>query len=108
MWCVRSTVFLLLVLPTAACDPGACPEESTVSWADVEPLFTENCTSCHSSELSGDDRLEAPEAYNYDTMEAAQAHPNWTWAEIKLGHMPPSGALSQEEQELVREWLACR
>jgi uncharacterized membrane protein len=108
MWFLRSTVFLLLVLATAACDPGDCPEGSTVSWTDVEPLFAEHCISCHSSELSGDDRVEAPENYNYDTMEAAQAHPNWTWAEIKLGHMPPTDPLSEEEQELVREWLACQ
>jgi len=104
----RLSSLLLLLLFTAACDPGDCPEGSTVTWDDVEPLFSEHCTSCHSTDLSGDDRGGAPEEYNYNTMEAAHAHPNWTWAEVKLGHMPPSGSLTEEEQETIREWLACQ
>ena len=102
---------LLLILGLfscfTACDPGDCPEGSTVGWADVEPLFTEHCVACHSSTLSGDERLDAPVGYGYDTIEVARAHPNWTWAEVKLGHMPPSGALGEQDQELIRAWLAC-
>ena len=104
---IRYLGTLLLVSLLAACDPGDCPEGSTVLWADVEPLFSDNCTACHSSELSGDEREEAPAGYDYDSVEAARAHPNWTWAEIKLGHMPPSGALPEQDQQLIREWLAC-
>lgn len=91
----------------AGCDPGDCPEDSSVAWVDVEPLFTEHCTSCHSTELEGADRRDAPVGYDYDTAAAARSHPNWTWAEITLGHMPPSGALADSDQELLREWLAC-
>jgi mono/diheme cytochrome c family protein len=91
----------------AACDPGDCPEDSAVVWADVEPLFSDHCVGCHSSSLSGEQRSEAPEEYNYDTVEAARAHPNWTWAEVMLGHMPPSGALAESAQQSIREWLAC-
>ena len=96
-----------LLASTAACDPGECPDDSSVSWTDVEPVFSEDCTSCHASDLVGDDWNGAPVDYDYDSSEAAAAHPNWTWAEITLGHMPPSGALPESEQELIREWLAC-
>ena len=92
---------------TTGCDPGECPDDSSVSWADVEPLFSEHCTSCHASDLVGDDRNGAPVGYDYDSRELAASHPNWTWAEVKLGHMPPSGALQEADQELIREWLAC-
>lgn len=105
---LRSFCFLVLVLAAGACDPGDCPEGSTVAWEDVEPLFSEHCNSCHSTDLTGLDRAGAPVGYDYDTMEAARSHPNWTWAEVKLGHMPPSGSLSEVEQELIREWLACQ
>lgn len=97
----------LLLLPLAACDPGPCPEDSTVTWSEVGPLFADNCISCHSSENSEGGRSGAPATYNYDTAEEARGHPNWTWAEISLGLMPPTGALDEADQETIREWLAC-
>jgi len=103
----RSLTFLVLASLLSACDPGACPEGSSVTWADVEPLFSEHCTSCHSSALSEGERADAPLGYDYDSVESARAHPNWTWAEVTLGHMPPEGALADQEQQLIREWLAC-
>lgn len=99
-------VFLLVAL-SPACDPGPCPPDSSVTWADVEPIFSEHCTSCHSSSLTGDARDDAPVDYDYGTAEESRAHPNWTWAEITLGHMPPSEELAEEDQQLIREWLAC-
>lgn len=107
MTAARLLVGLCFCSLLAACDPGDCPEGSTVVWADVEPLFTEHCVACHSTELTGAERLEAPEGYDYDTVEVAREHPNWTWAEVKLGHMPPDGALPEQDQQLIREWLAC-
>lgn len=107
MFELRRWLLLLLVSLALGCDPGSCPEDSTVTWADVEPLFSEHCTSCHSSQLTGADRLEAPVGYDYDSLENARAHPNWTWAEILLGHMPPAGALGEQDQQMIREWLAC-
>jgi len=107
MMATRYLGALLLFSLLAACDPGPCPEGSSVLWVDVEPLFTEYCTSCHSSELVGDDRLDIPVAYDYDTAEESRSHPNWTWAEIKLGFMPPTVEMSEQEQQLIREWLAC-
>ena len=98
---------LWIAFVAAGCDPGACPEESTVLWVDVEPLFAEYCLGCHSSQLSGEARREAPEAYDYDTAAESRAHPNWTWAEIQLGHMPPSAPLLDQDQQQIREWLAC-
>jgi mono/diheme cytochrome c family protein len=78
-----------------------------VVWADVEPIFTENCIGCHDSSRTGVERADAPEEYNYDSPQAAAASPNWTWAEVTLGHMPPSGPLDEADQQLIREWLAC-
>ena len=91
----------------SACDPGPCPGDSELVWADVEPLFTEHCIGCHDSSRTGAERVGATAKYNYDSREAAAAFPNWTWAEITLGHMPPSAPLDEADQQLIREWLAC-
>jgi len=73
----------------------------------VEPIFTEHCVSCHDSSLTGADRAGALAEFNYDSPEAAAASPNWTWAEVTLGHMPPAAPLAEADQQLIREWLAC-
>ena len=100
-------LWFVVVLLIGGCDPGPCPEDSAVVWSDVEPIFSEHCLACHSSDLEGDARSGSPAGFDYDSHEAARAEPNWTWAEISLGHMPPSGALPESDQELIRVWLAC-
>ena len=107
MFGTHRLVPLALAFLVVGCDPGDCPEDSSVTWSEVEPLFIEHCNACHSSQLSAAERQDAPLGYDYDTVEAARAHPNWTWAEIKLGHMPPAGALGEQDQQMIREWLAC-
>ena len=104
---VLGGVFLVSLFFVSACDPGSCPSDSETVWADVEPIFTEHCIACHDSSLTGADRAGALEEYNYDSPEAAAASPNWTWAEVTLGHMPPSEPLAEADQQLIREWLAC-
>ena len=100
-------VLLVSLFLVSACDPGSCPSDSETVWSDVEPIFTEHCISCHDSSLSGADRAGAPAGYNYDSPAAAAASPNWTWAEVTLGHMPPSEPLAEADQQLIQEWLAC-
>ena len=107
---MRSLAPLLLVLTTVAmtaCSPGACPDGADVVWADAEVLFSEHCTSCHSSALGGADRQDAPTDINFDSYEAARQDPNQTWTEVTLGAMPPAGALSADDKEALRVWYAC-
>lgn len=104
---MRLLLLLLLALPLTACSPGDCPDGADVTWTDVQVLFDAHCTSCHSTALTGADRQNAPAGYDYDTYEAASEHPTMSWTEVKLGHMPPSGALSDADQETIRVWYAC-
>lgn len=101
-------LLLLLAVPLLpACSVGDCPDGSTVDWAEVSVLFDEHCISCHSTSLTGADRQNAPAGYDYDTYDVAIEHPTMSWTEVKLGHMPPSGALSDADKETIRAWYAC-
>ena len=89
-------------------DLGDCPEESAIAWSSVEAIFADNCTRCHSSELTGASRRAATEGYDYDSAAAANGDPEWTWERIAKGQMPnDSGFSSDADALLVREWLAC-
>ena len=107
---MRMLAPLVLILTTAAmtaCSPGACPDGADVAWADVEVLFTEHCTSCHTSALSGADRQDAPTDIDFDAYETARQDPTGTWTQVHLGAMPPAGALSADDKETIRVWYAC-
>ena len=98
---------LLSICTLQACALGDCPDGADVTYADVEVLFTDKCVSCHSTELTGADRQNAPAGYDYDSYAAAIEHPTMTWTEVNLGHMPPSAALSDDDKETIRGWYAC-
>lgn len=92
-----------------------CPDDSTLTYENFGKLFMEDyCTRCHSSELEGDARMEAPDDHDFDTLEgirAMQDHidqmaasgPSKTNTAMPLGDPKPT----LEERELLGEWLAC-
>jgi mono/diheme cytochrome c family protein len=104
---VGTLLVLVSISTLQACSLGECPDGSDVDYAAVQALFTDNCITCHSSELTGADRQDAPAAYDYDTYAAAIEHPTMTWTEVNLGHMPPNAALSDDDKETIRVWYAC-
>ncbi len=100
-------LLVILSMTVSGCPLGDCPDGAEVTYADVEVLFSEHCNSCHSSELTGADRQDAPAAYDFDTYTLASEHPSMTWTEVNLGHMPPSTTLSDDDKETIRVWYAC-
>ncbi|MCB9674655.1 MAG: hypothetical protein H6737_06020 [Alphaproteobacteria bacterium] len=92
-------------LPT---ELGDCASGTSLTWVDVEPIFVESCTSCHSTTLEGPLRNSAPAAVNYDTPEVARNGAFSTWTQIRLERMPLTGGpLVEDDALVVWEWLSC-
>ena len=90
-------------LPDVDCS-GTIPK-----YEDVAAL--DKCTTCHSSELSGDARKSAALDVNFDTKAAAEAKAEKAAEEVNEGAMPPSGSgvtLSAAEKEDLYKWALCR
>jgi uncharacterized membrane protein len=95
-----------------------CPSDSTLSYATFgESFMSSYCTSCHSSELTGKDRNDAPSDHNFDTLEAIHDvgmahidlaaaagpdHVNTLMPPAEHPHHP-----SEAERAQLGEWLAC-
>ncbi len=90
-------------------DLGECPDGSSVSWVDVQPVFAGNCTRCHASELvTSDERSDATEGFDYDSAEAARSSAWLVWSQISSGRMPKDAEFTTAEDALlVWEWLSC-
>ena len=88
-------------------DLGECPDGSSVSWEQVQPVFAENCTRCHSSELvTPQERSDATEGFDFDSAEAARSSAWLVWSQISSGRMP-NDAEFDADALLVWEWLSC-
>ena len=94
---------------------ATCPPTSTLTYTTFgQPFMANYCTRCHSSTVTGDDRMGATEFHDFDTQigirvvmdhidQAAGAGPNAT-----NDQMPPDGATpSLAEREMLAEWIAC-
>jgi len=90
-------------LPEVDCSVGAVPVYSEVSAID-------KCVLCHSSELSGSARNDAPDDDNFDTYEGAAEHADEMAHEVFEGEMPPSDSgitISDSEKEELYRWALC-
>lgn len=88
---------------------GDCADGTVLGWADVEAIWADGCTSCHSTALTGDDRNGAAEFFDYDTAAAAIGGNSFlTWSMIYSGQMPKNtGPLPDDERWVLWEWLSC-
>ena len=90
-------------LPDAGCEGADVP-----AFADVAAF--EKCTGCHSSDLSGTERMGAPAGFNWDEYDAAMEHAEHIAHEVFEGEMPPPDSgmtlTNAEEQELYL-WALC-
>lgn len=116
------------VLLAAACDhdhdhdhdhgdaSGAtCPSDNTLTYENFgRDFFDSYCTRCHSSELSGDLRLDAPVGYDFDTLAGIRQHLEHIDLVSAAGpkatnaSMPGTNPLpTLEERTQLGKWLAC-
>jgi uncharacterized membrane protein len=90
-------------------DPNACE----TSYLDYEnfgaPFVIDWCRGCHSSAVPAGMRQKAPADANFDTLEQVR-----TWKDKIAAratgaspNMPPAGGPSEEERQLLAQWLAC-
>ena len=90
-------------LPDVDCEMGEIP-----TYDEVDAFDT--CTVCHSSDLMGSARNEAPEEYNFDTYAGAMHEPEEVAHEVFEGAMPPPDSglmLSEAEKQELYKWALC-
>lgn len=100
-------LFPVSLFAASACTPGV--DCSTVKpYAEVT-AFQNSCNACHSSALTGADRLGAPSDINYDTHAAAKTELEESIEVMLEGEMPPSDGppITDEEKQVLLTWLQC-
>ena len=88
-------------------DLGECPANSDAQQAEGKQVIAQNCTTCHSSQLTGAARGGAPAEYNFDNTALVRDEAEEIYSATESGSMPPVGALSDSQVEAVRVYLAC-
>src|SRR5262249_19074276 len=90
-------------------DLGACPTNSDTQQLTGRNLVNTRCAVCHSSLLSGAAPQDAPDDLNFDNLSTVPEEGGEMYAQAKGRDMPPAGskALTSDEVESVRVWLAC-
>jgi hypothetical protein len=97
--------------PTGA----TCPPTSTLTYANFGQLFMATyCTRCHSSTLTGNARMGATNAHDFDTQLGIQQvgdHIDRTAGsgpDATNDQMPPSSPVpTMMERQQLAEWMAC-
>lgn len=91
-------------LPEVDCNSGTVPK-----YAEVKSGALAKCTNCHSSEVSGVARVDAPANVNFDTFAAAKAEAKQAVIEVNEGAMPPKGFAepSADEKSALYKWALC-
>ena len=96
----------------------ACEDSPSIEACEESPWTYENtgdpymrtwCTSCHHSEMSGDNRVDGTEGINLNGFGNVSALLERIEARA-LGDtptMPPSGGPTQIERDQLAEWIAC-
>lgn len=92
-----------------------CPAANPPTWDGfAKPFFDSYCTRCHSSALSGEARMGAPEFHDFDTRDGADRVLNHIDEQAGSGPaatneiMPISAPKpSKQEREMLGQWIAC-
>ena len=105
---------VVLALCLAACEGGGDPpdpacEQSFLTYESFgEAFFLDWCRGCHSADVIGDMRQDAPVDVNFDTLRDIRAYRDRIHDLAGVRRlMPPAGGPSQAERDLLVEWLAC-
>jgi uncharacterized membrane protein len=110
---VRS--FSLLVLVVLSCNNNEevfieCPNDSFLTYENLgEPFMLTWCTPCHSSHLTtAEERQDATVGVNLDSYAEVLEHAEYIQIfAVETDEMPPAGGPSDEERDLLAEWIAC-
>lgn len=88
---------------------GECPPNSAAAQAAGHDVVIGRCQVCHSSQVTGTNRLGAPEDMNFDNLETVRAEAAEMFDETLSGAMPPDQGLKVTGSDLenMRIWLAC-
>jgi uncharacterized membrane protein len=87
-----------------------CPEDSFLTYENFgQPFMLTWCTPCHSSYLfTEEERQEAKEGVNLDSYEDLLTHSETIQIfAVDTDKMPPAGGPSDDERDLLAEWIAC-
>jgi len=90
-------------LPEVDCS-GTIP-----TFAQVD-AFSDVCTNCHSTGLTGALRNDAPEDINFNDYASAKAHAEKAAEEVFEGAMPPADSsemLEEAQKEQLYLWALC-
>jgi uncharacterized membrane protein len=88
---------------------GDCPPSSSAAEAAGHDVVIGKCQVCHSSQVTGTNRLGAPEDMNFDNLETVRAEAGEMYEETVSGAMPPDpgSKVTGTDLENMRIWLAC-
>lgn len=95
-----------------------CPSDSQLTYANFgETFMTTYCTGCHSSTLSGDARMGAPEFHDFDTQLGVQKVANHIDQAAGVGPAAMNTAMPPDEDDgpkptiderrQLAEWISC-
>lgn len=118
---------ILIVFACVACDSGGgeeegekptgatCPPGNTLTYETFgEKFMSDFCTRCHSSEVSGDLRLDAPEDTNFDTLNGIKQHLAHIDANAAAGPLATNEIMPDadprptlEQRTQLGQWIAC-
>ncbi len=102
---------LLLAAALAACGNDRafdCGTSPLTYQTFGEPFMTSWCRGCHSAELYPTMRQDAPLDVNLDTLDEVRSRKQKIFElTVEAEMMPPRGGPSDEERELLRDWLKC-
>ena len=105
---ILEATLILLVLSLLSCAgegdrfaEGELSEAETVTWLDVEPIFTAECAGCHDDPP----KLGAPQALK--TYEEVVPWLNRIRVRsLEVRDMPPGGLRAEGADVLIEEWIA--
>jgi uncharacterized membrane protein len=72
-----------------------------------EPFMTDWCTGCHSDLLLPSMRQNAPLDVNFNTLDDIRAQSQMIALTVQQATMPPEGGPSDDERQMLVQWLAC-
>lgn len=109
VWVMPVSVILLLAasfISAPAKNPNACKEN--VSFAEINTIIRERCTSCHSSKPTDEENKVAPNGVMYDTPEDIVRKKDLIMQRVVITKTMPQNNktnMTDKERDLIRCWL---
>lgn len=95
---------------TSVIDGRVCPPGSPLTWQSFgQGFLLDHCVGCHSSQLAEGQRAQATLGVDFDTQPGAQQWLQRIYARSADANdtMPPAGGVTEQQRQLLGDWLAC-